>query len=132
MPNQMVNLDTFAGGAVAEKLNIELQKVLTNIADPNTDHKKARKVQMTMTLKANEQRGLATVVVDVKSTLAPSKGVETQMMIDFNASGEVVGAELKSGIPGQTYFDNDGVKTDTGEPVEKVETDKSSKVVNFR
>lgn len=132
MSNQMINLESFAGGALAEKLNIELAKVLTNIADPNTDHKKARKVQMTMTLKANEQRGLATVMVDVKSTLAPSKGVETQMMIDFDGKGNVVGAELKSGIPGQTYFDGQDVKTDIGEPVEKVEAEKSSKVVNFR
>ncbi|RND00267.1 replication terminator protein [Lysinibacillus halotolerans] len=128
----MINLDSFAGGALAEKLNIELQKVLTNIADPNTDHKKVRKVQMTMTLKANEQRGLATVMVDVKSTLAPSKGVETQMMIDLDGKGNVVGAELKSGIPGQTYFDNEGVKTDTGQPVESIEETKPTKVVQFK
>ncbi|KOP78637.1 replication terminator protein [Lysinibacillus sp. FJAT-14745] len=132
MQNQMINLDNFAGGAVTEKLNAELQKVLANIADPNTDHKKARKVSMTMTLKANESRGLATVTVDVKSTLAPSKGVETQMMIDFDSKGNVVGAELKSGIPGQTYFDGDGVKTDTGEPVEKVENAQPLKVVQFK
>ena len=128
----MINWEQFAGGAVAEKLNVELQKVLTNIADPNTDHKKARKVQMTMTLKANEQRGLATVQVDVKSTLAPSKGVETQMMIDFDSKGNVVGAELKSGIPGQTYFDGESVRTDVGDPVEKVESAHSAKVVQFK
>lgn len=128
----MIDLNKFAGGAVAEKLNMELQKVLANIADPNTDHKKARKVSLTLTLKANEQRGLAVVMADVKSTLAPSKGVETQMMIDMDGQGNVVGAELRSGIPGQTYFDEEGVKTDTGHPVESVESSQSSKVVNFK
>lgn len=130
MTNQ-INWESFAGGAMAEKLNQELQKVINNIADPNTDHKKARKVQMTMTLKANEQRGLATVLVDVKSTLAPSKGVETQMLIDFDNSGNVVGAELKSGVPGQTYFDGQDVRTDTGEPIEP-ERKSTGKVVNFK
>lgn len=126
-----INWEAFAGGAMAEKLNAELQNVLNNIADPNTDHKKARKVQMTMTLKANENRGLATVVVDVKSTLAPSKGVETQMLIDFDVTGNVVGAELKSGVPGQTYFDGNEVRTDKGEPIEP-EVKPSGKVVNFK
>lgn len=131
MSNQ-INLEQIANGAVAEKLNLELQKVFANIVDPNTDHKKARKVSMTMTLKANENRGLASVQVDVKSTLAPSKGVETQFIIDMDPQGNDVGAELKSGIPGQTYFDGDAVKTDVGQPVEEVEKAHSAKVVQFK
>ena len=63
---QIIDLNTFASGALAEKVNIELQKVLENISDPNTDHKKARKVTVTMTLKANERRNLANVLVDNK------------------------------------------------------------------
>lgn len=131
MSQTQINLNEFAGGALAEKFNIEMQRVLENIADPNTDHKKKRKVTVTLTLESNENRNLTNVMVDVKSTLAPSKGVETQLMVDYTPNGQVVGAELKSGIPGQTYFDGEQVKTDTGQPVEEVEK-KSNKVVNFK
>lgn len=130
MPKTQINLNEFAGGALAEKFNFEMQRVLENIADPNTDHKKKRKIQINLTLESNEKRNLTNVLVDIKSTLAPSKGVETQIMVDYSPNG-VVGAELKSGIPGQTYFDGEGVKTDTGEPVEEVEK-QSSKIVQFK
>ncbi|WP_318766744.1 hypothetical protein [Lactiplantibacillus carotarum] len=40
---------------------------------------------------------------------------------DIN-TGEIAVNELKSGVPGQTFIDDDGtVKTDTGTPVEEVE-----------
>ena len=93
----IIDLNTFASGALAEKVNIELQKALDNIADPNTDHKKARKVTVSITLKANEKRNLANVIVDTKSTLVPAVGVETELIIDYTPDGKITGAELKSG-----------------------------------
>ncbi|HHN8468142.1 hypothetical protein [Clostridioides difficile] len=39
----MIALEKFAGGVLKEKFNTELQKVLDNIADPNTDFKKNKK-----------------------------------------------------------------------------------------
>lgn len=36
-----------------------MQIALDNIADPNTDHKKVRKVTVSLTRKANEKRNLA-------------------------------------------------------------------------
>jgi hypothetical protein len=60
MPN-MIDLADFAGGAVSERFNQELKKVLENIADPNTDPKKARTVTVKVTLKADENRDIADV-----------------------------------------------------------------------
>ncbi|MGE7919526.1 ATP-dependent Clp protease proteolytic subunit [Viridibacillus sp. NPDC093762] len=40
----MLDLNTFANGALAEKANTELQRVIENIADPNTSFKSKRKV----------------------------------------------------------------------------------------
>lgn len=132
MKQQIIDLNTFASGALAERTNIELQKVLENIADPNTDHKKTRKVTINIVLKANEKRNLASVIVDAKSSLVPAKGIESEIIIDYNTNGSVTGAELKSGIPGQMYVDDNGdVLTDRGETIEN-ETSKSSKVVNFK
>lgn len=129
---QIIDLNSFASGALAEKVNIELQKALDNIADPNTDHKKARKVTVSITLKANEKRNLANVIVDTKSTLVPAVGVETELIIDYTTDGQVTGAELKSGIPGQSYMSNDGeILDDQGKPLASEEP-VNSKVVQFK
>ena len=40
---KFINLEELAGGAVAEKVNVELGKVLANMMDVNTDAKKKRK-----------------------------------------------------------------------------------------
>lgn len=117
-----INLETFAQGAMAEKLNIELQKVMENIHDPNTDPKKARKVTLTLTLKADENRDFINVDINSKSTLAPSKGVNTKMILGTDRQGKVVSRELASGAPGQTYFGDDGViRNDEGKPVDEEE-----------
>ncbi|MGE7977331.1 replication terminator protein [Psychrobacillus sp. NPDC093200] len=130
--NKIIDLNTFASGALAEKVNIELQKALDNIADPNTDHKKARKVTVSITLKANEKRNLANVVVDTKSTLVPAVGVETEILIDYAPDGQVTGAELKSGIPGQSFISNDGEILDhLGQPL-PAEEPTNKKVVQFK
>ncbi|MFJ7971291.1 replication terminator protein [Psychrobacillus sp. NPDC096389] len=129
---QIIDLNSFASGALAEKVNIELQKALDNIADPNTDHKKARKVAVTITLKANEKRNLANVIIDTKSTLVPAVGVETELIIDYTADGSVTGAELKSGIPGQAFISDDGeILDDKGQPL-PAEEPTSKKVVQFK
>jgi len=129
---QIIDLNKFANGALAEKVNNELQKVLENISDPNTDHKKARKVTVTMTLKANERRNLANVIVDAKSTLSPAVGVESELMIDLTTDGKITGAELKSGIPGQAFIgDNGEILDDKGKPI-PAEKPKNEKVVQFK
>lgn len=131
---KIIDFNNFAEGGPAEKFNIEMQKVLENIADPNTDPKKVRKVTMVVSLKPNEHRSLSEVSVEVKSTFAPSKPIGTSIIIDTDSNGKVTGAELKSGIPGQMYVDDNGeVRDDKGEKHE-VEKPKAtdSKVVNFK
>lgn len=128
-----IDLSNLADGAVAERFNMELQKVLENIADPNTDAKKARKLTLTLTIKADEQRDIASVAIEAKATLVPAKGVETKFVIDRDGKGRIVGAELKSGVKNQMMIDNDGdLADDRGN---KVQTDKPSadgKVVQFK
>lgn len=131
---KIIDLNGFANGAVSEKFNNEMQRVLDNIADPNTDFKKARKVTLVVTLKANENRNLANVSVEAKSIIAPPQPIGTELLIDMDANGKVTGAELKSGIPGQMYVDDNGeVLDDRGQKTE--ETKKpiaTDKVVNFK
>lgn len=130
MTETKIDLNNFSEGALRERIEQEVQKVLENIADPNTDAKKSRKVTATLTFKANENRKMAEVIIDVKSTILQASPVATVMLIDHN-SESVVGAELKSGIAGQTYFDGEQVRTDTGEPIE-VTLEKTDKVIRFK
>lgn len=128
-----IDFNQFAQGALAEKANKELQRAFENIADPNTDHKKSRKVTITIELKPNEARDIISTHVTAKSSLAPAKAVETQILLGYQGK-QIIGKELHSGIPGQSFFDDAGtVKTDTGEPVEETEaTVNDNKVVKFK
>lgn len=89
-----IDLSNLAGGAVAEKFNLELDKVLANIADPNTDAKRNRTLTVKLTFKADENRDIATVGIETSSSLAPTKGVMTRLMLDRDRQGNVVGSEL--------------------------------------
>jgi tRNA uridine 5-carbamoylmethylation protein Kti12 len=118
-----IDLNTFANGALKERVNEELQKILENIEDPNTDAKKKRKLTVILTLAADESRDVIITNVAAKTTLAPAKNIEAKILMDLDNQGNVTGAELKSGIKGQTYLD-----TDTGEVLD----DQGSKIINFK
>ncbi|EPY2285847.1 replication terminator protein, partial [Clostridium sporogenes] len=70
---KMINLETFADGALAEKINMALKEVLENIADPNTDYKTKRKLTVDMTFASGEDRELTEVSIVAKPKLAPTK-----------------------------------------------------------
>ena len=126
-----IDFNSFADGAAAEKLNREIQRVLENIDDPNTDHKAKRTVTMTLTLTGDKNREVISTDVQVKSKLAPTMAVGSTLILGHD-NGKVVGAELKSGMKGQTYFTDDGkLADDTGEVIED-EEGKEEKVVDFR
>ncbi|MGV2443089.1 UNVERIFIED_CONTAM: replication terminator protein [Bacillus sp. ATCC 13368] len=114
----MIDLNTFAEGALSERFNNELQRVLENIADPNTDPKKTRKLTMTVAFNADEKRDVIFTSVLAKLSLAPAKQIEAKLMMDFDGNGKITGAELKSGVKGQTFIDTDGdISTDQGEKI---------------
>lgn len=131
-----INLNTLAEGALLEKANMAMQQIFENIQDPNTEATKPRKLTMIVTLKPNEKRDLAPATIDVRTNLAPVKGVDTNFIIGEDSDG-ITGAEMKSSIPGQMFIDRDGdVADDLGHKVEnppQKETDeKVEKVVKFQ
>ncbi len=117
-----LNLQDLADGAVAEKIDIELQNVLENIADPNTDPKSARKLHVILTFKADENRDVASLSTVVKSTLVPAKPTESKVILDIDENGMITGAELKSSARGQTFIDTDG----------EISDDRGSKIVDLK
>lgn len=100
--SNMVNLETFAGGALAEQINTELEKVITNIYDPNTDPGKTRKLTLTINFKPSKDRNFAAVSIQTKSTLSPVIPTETNIIIDKDLkTGNIMAAELRNQIAGQ-------------------------------
>ncbi|GGB41557.1 replication terminator protein [Lentibacillus populi] len=126
----MVDLNEFADGAFAARFNEELQKALDNIADPNTDPKKARTVTVQVKLYGDERRDVVSASVVAKSKLLPAKEADTKLLMGADDNGNVIGKELRSGVKGQMFFDNDGdIALDTGE---KVNDEDPNRVINFR
>lgn len=76
---QGVTLGTIGSGALAELFEAELDKVLGNIADPNTDETTKRSITITVTLKPNRDRDVAEVGLACTSKLAGTVKVNTQL-----------------------------------------------------
>lgn len=117
MSDYQMKLSEVADGALQEQFDAEHQRVVQNMFDRNTKAKAKRKITIELEYVPNEKRELADLTVNVKSKLAPAESVPTSLMIGADQNGEVVGKELKSGIQGQTYFDNEAVKKDDGENI---------------
>lgn len=88
-----VNLETFAGGALQEKFDDAMKKVLTNLMDPNTPWKNKRKIAIEVSFEQNEDRDDASVNVSVVTKLAPVKPIGTRMTIGRDLKTEEVFAE---------------------------------------
>ena len=127
-----INLSKIANTALQEKVDKELEKVLENILDLNTEAKATRKVTITLTMSTDDERTVVKTGMEVKSNLAPQKGVATTVIVGRDDTGKIHANELKSGIPGQTYFDDNGdMRTDTGDLIEKVEQQEKSKIIDY-
>lgn len=107
-----MDINSMAGGAMAEKLNIELRKLAENVMDPNTKADSVRTVTIQIKIKPNETRQIGASEISVKSSLAPSKGIPTSFMFDFDRDGKAVIKELLSPDRNQLIVNNDGEVAD--------------------
>ena len=123
MNNIDFNISELAEGAVQEKIDQEVRKIVANILDVNTAFKPSRKLIIDVEFSSDSTRQVIETNVTVKSKLQPSESVSALMMAGRGDSGYIHAAELKSSAPGQMYFDaNDStLKTDVGIPVEEIE-----------
>lgn len=117
MPNNIINLNTFANGSLAEQMNNELQNIIDNIDDPNTNPTTARKLTVEIVIKPNQRRNGANVQINTKSKLAPIIPTETTIIIDRDIkSGRVMAAEIGKQVAGQIEMDLTEVDTPEGNP----------------
>lgn len=133
-----VDLETFAGGALQEKFDDAMEKILQNMMDPNTPWKNKRKIIVEVTFEQNEDRDDAVIDVSVVPKLTAAKPISTKMAIGKDIeTGECYTQEYGKTIRGQINMEDyqrqqememDGkiVDTVTGEIKEP------EKVVDFR
>ena len=131
----LLKLEEIAGGALQEKANAAMQKVLANMQDPNTPWKNKRQITIKISFSQNEDRDDSTVEVSVDTKLAPVSPVVTRMAIGRDlATGETYAQEYGKQIRGQMSLDlgtsvqigGDTVDTETGEVIA------DNKVVDLR
>lgn len=89
---QQVSLDTIGNGALKELFECELNRILTNIADPNTDATATRKVTIEVAFKPNADRDVANVTLKCASKLAGIQTVETQLFMG-RRNGKLIAVE---------------------------------------
>ena len=89
---QSISLETLGGGALAELFGTELNRVLANIADPNTDDKTKRTITITAAFKPNRDRDAADVELTCSSKLAPIAKVNTSVFMG-RRDGKLIAVE---------------------------------------
>lgn len=93
-------------GAVNERFKAAMRTVLANIADPNTDAKKKRKITITLTLAPSKDRTTAECTLEVHNNVAPPTPVSTTLAIGRDDYGNVSATDLNGQLPGQTEVDD--------------------------
>ena len=90
-----------AKGAIQERVDYEVTRVVDNLLDMNTEAKAKRKVVLTITMTADDDRRVVKVEASAKSTLAPVTPVGTSLVITADGNGEMMLAEIIPQVPGQ-------------------------------
>lgn len=127
---ELLSLQDIAGGALQQKVNVAMNKVLDNMQDPNTPWKNKRHINIKIAFVQNEERDDTAVEVSVETKLAPVSPVVTRMSIGKDLkTGENYASEYGKQVKGQMSLSdyqaeqvvgNDVVDTDTGEVVGNV------------
>lgn len=95
---QQKSILQMARGAIQERADYEMSRLLANILDPNTSATAKRKLTLTLELKPDDERQTISVTCTAKSALAPTNPVATMLYV---ADEENV-VEMVPQVPGQT------------------------------
>jgi hypothetical protein len=101
-----VRLETIAAGSASELFDISLEKVLANIADPNTEAESKRTITVKVVFRPTKMRESAEVTVEVTEKLAPLKPQDALLFVG-RSRGRHVAVEHD---PRQTRMFNDEEK----------------------
>jgi len=99
---EKVSLTRLAKGAIEERIDLEVSKIIDNIQDPNTRADKKRTLTITIDFIPNAERNHVTLNTVVKSKLESTNSIQTALAVGFDkVTGEQMAVELVPNIPGQ-------------------------------
>lgn len=105
-----LSMETLAGGGAIEMFDRELDRLLRNVADPNTDPEFVRGVSIEMLIKPAPDRESGVVQVRVKAKLAPPKPLKSQVFIgERDGQPVAVTYDPRQGDMFRSEADADGV-----------------------
>jgi hypothetical protein len=105
--DQRSSLLQMAKGAIQERVDYEVTRVVDNLLDMNTEAKAKRKVVLTITMVTDDDRRVVKVEASAKSTLAPVTPIGTSLVITADGNGEMMLAEIIPQVPGQISMTGD-------------------------
>jgi hypothetical protein len=106
-----VTLVSIGGGAAVELFDIELERVLANIKDINTDPKTRRRITLVVDIVPNEERAYGDVRITATSKLASGKAHQSLMYV-VKRGGQIMAVESN---PQQLNIPGDVVSIGGGE-----------------
>ena len=89
-----------ARGAIQERFDYEMSKVIDNIRDENTKATTKRKLTLVVEITPDDNREIFTVSASAKSTLAPTTPVTTALYLN-EQDGEACAVEMVAQNPYQ-------------------------------
>lgn len=101
MEQNMKSIVQMARGAIEERIDLEMTRILENILDTNTKATAKRKLTVTFEIQPDDERRTLSVAASAKSTLAPTNPVATALFVG-RSDGEIQAVEMTAQIPGQT------------------------------
>lgn len=113
---KQIDFMKIAGGKLAAQLNMQFEKAVLNMLDPNTDQRKKRTINLKIVLEPNEDCNGCTVSCTSDFKPVPHNPCKTMMAYGRNLqTNEVAVKEYPiGGIPGQMSVE-DMCDTETGE-----------------
>lgn len=90
-----------ANGAIAERADYEMSRIIENILDPNTAAIKKRVLTLTLEIFPDAERRNLRMICTAKSKLEPTNPVATALYVTNGEMGEMAVVELTPQIPGQ-------------------------------
>ena len=93
-----------ARGALMERADYELTRIVENIMDINTPAIKPRKLTVTIDLRPDETRQMVVISATAKSTLAATTPIQSTFWMESDENGLPVMREALAESPDQTIL----------------------------
>lgn len=129
-----VSLEQIVGGGLQEQFSKSFDRVIENLADPNTSFKECRKIIVTLKFTQNEARDDVSCAVSVAEKLAAQAPMQTAFAVGKNLkTGEMYAEEYgrHSPLKGQMSLDTIDVDPETGEVKDEKKIVDLRKTMNY-